>query len=259
MVEPSSLLELAVDLARGAGALLRDERPEDLDVGTKSTPTDVVTAMDKATERLIVDGIRAARPDDGVLGEEGAARSGSSGVRWVVDPIDGTVNYLYRLPAYAVSIAAEVEGVVAAGVVLDVARGDLYAARAGGGATVNGRPIRCSAASELAQALVATGFGYDARRRAAQANLLVDVLPRIRDIRRFGAAALDLCFVARGWLDGYYEHGLSPWDLAAGALVAREAGAVVDGEPGGLVVAAAPRVFDPLRDLLRAAGADQLK
>jgi myo-inositol-1(or 4)-monophosphatase len=237
------------------------DRPSRLSVGVKSTATDVVTAMDTAAERLIVERLAAARPDDAVLGEEGGALPGRTGVRWIVDPIDGTVNYLYGIPQFAVAIAAEVAGAVRAGVVYDVSRDVLYAARRGGGATAAGRPVRCSDETVLAQALVATGFGYAAERRARQAEVLRTVLPRVRDIRRFGAASLDLAAVATGQVDAFYEQGLSPWDLAAGGLIAEEAGATVaglHGRPAGgaLAIATGPGIFAALHDLLAAAGAD---
>jgi len=259
--DPADLLELAGNVARAAGALLRD-RPVDLAVGTKSSPTDVVTVMDTAAERLILDRIRADRPDDAVLAEESGAAAGDSPVRWLVDPLDGTVNYLYRIPQYAVSIAAEIDGRVVAGVVYAPESDELFAACLGGGASCNGRPLRCSAQDDLAQALVATGFGYASARRARQAAVLGVVLPKVRDIRRFGAAALDLVAVGAGRVDAFYERGLRPWDLAAGGLIATEAGAVVGGLAGesageDLVIAAPPALFDELARLLAPLGADR--
>jgi myo-inositol-1(or 4)-monophosphatase len=259
--DPGALLELAVDLARRAGDLALSMREGVEVAATKTTPTDVVTAADAAAEQLVVEGIRAARPGDGLLGEEGGEAPGTTGVRWVVDPIDGTVNFLYGVPQWAVSIAVEVDGEVAAGVVHDPAKQETWTALRGEGAWLNGRRLRCSGATDLAQALVATGFSYDARRRAAQAALLPTLLPRVRDIRRLGAGALDLCCVAAGRVDGYYEQAMNPWDWSAGALVAREAGARVGGlrgrpEDGALVLAAAPGVFDALHDLLVELDAD---
>lgn len=253
--DPTRLLALATELATRAGALALSMREGIEQESTKSSPTDVVTAADRATERLIVEGIRSARPGDGVLGEEGASDDGTTGVRWVVDPIDGTVNYLYGLPQWAVSIGVEVEGTTVAGVVFDPAKGELWQAVRGGGATLDGRSLRCSSATELAQALVGTGFGYDAARRAAQARVLPELLPACRDLRRMGAGALDLCGVAAGRLDAYYEQALSPWDLSAGGLIAVEAGARVEGlrgAPAGaaMVLASAPGVFVELHDLL---------
>ena len=258
---PRELLALAQDAARAAGALLLDglDRVR-VDVQTKSTATDMVSEMDRAAEALIVERLLGARPDDGMLGEEGTDRPGSSGVRWVVDPLDGTTNYLYGLTGFGVSVAAEVDGEVVAGAVLDVVRNELFAAIAGGGATLDDRPIQVSAARELPTSLLATGFSYDPARRRRQAEALVEILPEVRDIRRFGAAAVDLCSVACGRVDGYFERGLARWDLAAGGLIAAEAGAVVTDFHGGqavpdAVVAAAPGIAEDLRSLLVAAGA----
>ena len=259
--DPDHLLAIAVDLARQAGGLALAMHGGLGAHDTKSTPTDVVTAADRAAERLLVEGLRAQRPGDGILGEEGASDEGTTGVRWVVDPIDGTVNYLYGLPQWGVSIGIEVDGEAEAGVVFDPAKDELFTAVRGAGAELNGHPLRCTAATELSQALVATGFGYDARRRAAQAAVLPVLLPAVRDIRRVGAGALDLCAVAAGRVDAYYELGLSPWDMSAGLLIATEAGARVGGlrgaaPSGAMVLAAAPGVFDALHDLLVSLDAD---
>lgn len=255
------LLDLATALAAEAAALLVDglDRAR-VHVSTKSTPTDMVTEMDRASERLIVDGIRSQRPHDGIVGEEGADVAGTSGVHWLIDPIDGTTNYLYGHPGFAVSIAAEVDGTVAVGVVHDALHRDVFRAVRGGGAARNGQSIHASRQVDVADALVGTGFSYDPARRRRQADVLTEVLPRVRDIRRMGAASVDLCSVACGRLDAYYERGLEPWDLAAGALIAQEAGAAVGDLRGGpasgeFVLAAAPEVFEPLRALLDAAGA----
>ena len=261
-MDTDALLELATRLATEAGALALSMREGVETLPTKSSPTDVVTAADRAVERLLVDGIRAARPGDGILGEEGASDDGTTGVRWVIDPIDGTVNYLYGLPAWGVSLGIEVEGTPTVGVVHAPARRELWQAVLGSGATLDGRRLHCSGVTSLEQTLVATGFGYDARRRAAQSTLLPVLLPTVRDIRREGAGALDLCSVAAGRVDAYYEQGLSPWDLCAGGLIAREAGARVEGlhgKPAGpdLVLAAGPGVFDALHDLLAAGDADR--
>ena len=254
--EPSALLALAIDTAREAGDLVARGRASAGDqVDVKSSSVDVVTAVDAASERLIVGRLLAARPDDAVLGEEGAAREGGSGVRWIVDPIDGTVNFLYDLPAYAVSIAAEVDGVVRAGAVLNVATGDLFTATTGGGAWLStpARPdpvrLRGSSPTSLEQTLVGTGFGYQQEQRRAQGAVVAALLPQVRDIRRMGSAALDLCAAAAGRLDAYYELHLNPWDHAAGGLVAAEAGLVVTGLPGRpfaepMGIAAAPTVAD---------------
>ena len=255
------LLSLATDLAREAGALALSMRAGIGVLDTKSSPTDVVTAADRAVEELLVGAIRAARPEDGVLGEEGGDVTGTSGVRWVVDPIDGTVNYLYGIPQWAVSIGVEDADGAVVGVVFDPAKDELWQAVRGSGATLNGQPLRCSAVTSLSAALVGTGFGYDARRRARQALALPALLPAVRDIRRLGAGSLDLCSVAAGRIDAYYEQGLAPWDLSAGGLIARESGALVTGlrgSPAGpsLVVAAAPGVHAELHDLLVSLDAD---
>jgi myo-inositol-1(or 4)-monophosphatase len=254
------LRALAERAARDAGALLRDAAGRvRAEVSTKSTGTDMVTEMDRASEALITARLLGARPEDGILGEEGVDVEGTSGVRWVVDPLDGTTNYLYGFPGYNVSIGAEVGGQAVVGVVYDVVRDELFSATRGGGATRDGDPIQPSATTELTQALVGTGFSYDPDRRRRQAEVLRDVLPRVRDIRRQGAAALDLCSVACGRLDAYYERGLADWDLVAGGLIATEAGATVTAFDGstalaGAVVAATPAIADDLLALLATTG-----
>jgi len=256
MPDLDELLALATDLAGQAAALLGQRlRSVRQSVQTKSSLTDMVTEVDRDSESLIVGRLRAERPDDGVLGEEGSARPGTSGVRWIVDPLDGTTNYLYGFPAFAVSIAVEVDGEVVAGVVADAVHGETFTAAQGRGAHVDRRPIAVSGKADLATALIGTGFSYQAENRSQQAALLTRVLPRVRDIRRAGSAALDLCWVACGRLDGYYERGLAPWDVSAGALVVREAGGrtgAIEGGPvaPGSVVAAGPELFEPLRDLV---------
>lgn len=256
----AELLELALDLARRAASLLLDARARPSGgVDTKTSTTDLVSDADRASEELIVSGILAARPDDAVLAEEGASRPGTSGVRWVIDPLDGTTNYLYGIPAWAVSIAAEVDGQVVVGVVADPPHGDLYSAWRGGPACCNGQVIMVSGAINLGTSLVGTGFAYRADRRREQARALPGILPAVRDIRRLGAAALDLCLVARGRLDGYFETGLQPWDMAAGLLIAEAAGARACGYGGGppstrSVVAATPGIADDLLAVLAAAG-----
>jgi myo-inositol-1(or 4)-monophosphatase len=256
-----ALRTLAERVARQAGALLLDGAGRArAEVSTKSTGTDMVTEMDRASEALITNGLLDARPHDGILGEEGIDIAGTSGVRWVVDPLDGTTNYLYGFPGFNVSIAAEVGGHPAVGVVFDVVRNELFSAVRGAGATRDGQPIRPSSTTELARALVGTGFSYDPDRRRHQAQVLVDVLPQVRDVRRQGAAALDLCSVACGRLDAYYERGLAAWDLAAGGLIAAEAGAVVTDFSGalpvaGAVVAATGGIARALLGLLATTGA----
>ncbi|MFG3419168.1 inositol monophosphatase family protein [Micromonospora sp. NPDC049460] len=257
---PAELLEIAIEVAREAAATAYRMRVEGVSVAaTKSTVTDVVTAADRAVERQVVDALRRLRPGDAVLGEEyGAGESGPTGpggVRWIIDPIDGTVNYLYGIPHCAVSLAAEVDGEVVAGVVRNVNTGEEWTATVGGGAWRDGERLRCSTETDLGQALVATGFGYDPARRAHQARVVAELIPHVRDIRRLGAAALDLCLAAEGRVDAYYEKGLAAWDQAAGALVATEAGLLVaglGGLPAGpdMVIAAPSALFKPLHDRL---------
>jgi myo-inositol-1(or 4)-monophosphatase len=255
-----SLQIIAIDTALLTAELLLDAVDGQRTVDRKSTSTDLVTEMDRAAEALIVGRILEARPDDGLLGEEGSDRVGTTGIRWVIDPVDGTTNYVYGHPGWGVSIGAELDGDLVMGVVADPAHGDLYTAVRGGGAYCNESPIRVSGCTDLRQALVATGFGYAADRRREQARTMVEILPSVRDIRRMGAAAVDLCAVARGRVDAYFEAGLSAWDLAAGAVIAREAGATVlslDGDvprPGS-VMAAPPALVEPLLDLLSRSGA----
>ncbi|UNS99417.1 inositol monophosphatase [Streptomyces tubbatahanensis] len=257
----AELLALAREAAARAGTLLRDGRPADLGVAaTKTSPIDVVTEMDLASEKLITGYLSEHRPQDGFLGEEGASSAGTSGVRWVIDPVDGTVNYLYGRPDWSVSIAAEYRGERVVGVVAAPVRGETWHAVLGEGAFLDGRPVRCRPSPPLDQALIGTGFGYIAERRAAQAAVVRELVPQVRDIRRGGSAAIDLCDVATGRLDGYYERGLNPWDLAAGDLIAREAGASTGGRPGrpadgDLTLAASPGVFDILQPLLERLGA----
>lgn len=266
--ERAALEALAVRVAVEAGRLVRDERPGAVDVHrTKSTDLDVVTLMDTRSETLVRQRLAAARPDDGVLGEEEGATGGTSGLTWVVDPIDGTVNYLYDLPAYAVSLAVVVGDPTrpgtwspVAGAVVAPRTGEVFHARAGGGAWVRpldraGEPsrLRVSDADELAGILLGTGFAYDRQVRVAQAAVMADLLPRVRDVRRMGAAALDLCHVAAGRLDAYYEVGTHAWDVAAGALLVTEAGGVVSGRgaqdppSGELVVAGGPAAHAAVR------------
>ncbi|MEV6298820.1 inositol monophosphatase family protein [Actinoplanes sp. NPDC051861] len=255
---PDELLAVAIRVAREAAATARQMRAEAIgDVQTKSTDTDVVTAADKAVERQVVDALLTERPGDGVLGEEygDSVTVDPGAVRWILDPIDGTVNYLYGLPQYAVSLAAERDGVVVAGVVVNAATGDEWTATLGGGAWRAGRRLTGSSRRTLDQTLVGTGFGYDARRRAHQGAVLARLITRVRDIRRLGAAALDLCLVAEGTLDAYFEKGLNLWDHAAGGLIASEAGLTVSGLAGApagrsMLVAAPPAIFPALHDVL---------
>ena len=257
MTDLDDLVHLAMAVAESAGDLLL-ERLGDVrtQVETKSSGTDMVSEVDTASEALVVAALRRARPNDGFLGEEGTEHTGTTGVRWVVDPLDGTTNYLYGYPAFAVSIAAEVNGAPGVGVVRDPLHAETWAAVRGGGAACNGRPLRVVGPPTLATALLGTGFAYVAERRAEQAARLVRVLPHVRDIRRSGSAALDLCWVAGGRLDAYYERGLQPWDWAGGSLVASEAGASVGTLDDGTAWAAAPQLAGPLVTLLRRAARD---
>lgn len=273
----ASLIDVAVRTARQASALVRDRRAELMGTGelaataeTKSSAVDPVTVVDKESEDLIISTLLGMRPDDGVLGEEGANIESQSGVTWIVDPIDGTVNFLYGIPQYAVSMAAADGDEIVAGVVVNVASNRMYTACRGHGAFVHESPdsaakrLTGSGAARMSEALVATGFSYTPQWRAQQAQLLCAILPEVRDIRRAGSAALDLCMLAEGRIDAYYEHGTHPWDYAAGALIAAEAGARVihpglsaSGHDGGLTAAAAPEIWDDFRALLARAGAEK--
>jgi myo-inositol-1(or 4)-monophosphatase len=273
------LLVIAVGAALEAGQLLASKEGRVEVAATKSSPTDVVTEMDGRAEELIRARILVARPDDAILGEEGGQVGGAADApaRWVVDPLDGTVNYLYGLHDWAVSIAAEVDHQIVAGAVYVPMRGELFTAVRGEGAWLESTRgsstavaagesvipdstferilLRCRPGAPLDQALIATGFGYRAQRRTVQGEVVAALLPRIRDIRRNGVASVDLCAVAVGRVDGYYERGLNYWDYAAGALIAAEAGAVVGDSKGGppspsMTVAAGPGLFGPLRDAL---------
>jgi myo-inositol-1(or 4)-monophosphatase len=223
------MIELATAIAHEAGAGLRDAfgRLGELAITAKSTPTDLVSEADVATERLIRARLDAARPDDAIMGEEGDDRPGTSGLRWVVDPLDGTVNFLFGIPQWCVSIACEDDEGVLAGVVYDPMREETWAAARGGDATLNGARVTGSGRTELATALVATGFGYAAEVRESQARVVARLLPRVRDVRRFGSAALDLAWAAAGRFDAYYERGVHHWDVAAGGLICARAGLAV--------------------------------
>jgi myo-inositol-1(or 4)-monophosphatase len=267
-----ALLDELVDVARTialeSGAMIRTGRPDDVEVAaTKSSAQDVVTAMDLAVEAHLRERLAQLRPDDAILGEEGGSSDGTSGVTWVVDPIDGTVNYLYGLPSYSVSVAAVVgppdpaAWTVVAACVHAPADGRTFVAALGRGATLDGAPIQVRTSTSLLDSLVGTGFGYRVERRVAQARVVAEVIPLVRDIRRIGSAALDLCTVASGGLDLYYERGLSPWDLAAGQLVATEAGALVTGLDGAapgaeMTVAGAPERHAELVAILSRLRAD---
>lgn len=263
-----ALTDLAERIARSAGDLIRDGRPERVSVAaTKSSEVDPVTAMDLASEAHLRELLARHRPDDGVLGEESGLEPGTTGLTWVLDPIDGTVNYLYGVPAYAVSVGL-VAGdpdperwTVVAGCVHSVVDGVTYTAGRGLGAFRDGRRIAVNEPRSLATSLVGTGFGYRAERRRVQGRVLAELLPQVRDIRRIGSAALDLCRVAEGTLDVLYERGLNPWDIAAGEVVAREAGADVRGLRGraasaDMAVVGPAATAAALADLLAALDAD---
>lgn len=276
--DPAELTAVAVRVAEQAADHVRTRRPEVFGsdapegsvsqaVSTKSTDTDPVTVVDTESEALVRGLLAELRPGDAVLGEEeGGSIAVPAGVRWVVDPIDGTVNFLYGIPAYSVSVGAQVDGRTVAGAVVDVARAITYSATRGGGAfSDDGRgPVRltCNGIDDVGLALIATGFGYASSRRSIQGSLIASLLPHIRDVRRVGSAALDLCMVASGAVDAHYEHGLSPWDWAAGSLIAEEAGAVVRlpaptsrSAQGDVTLAMAPGIARELTALLTDLGA----
>ncbi len=259
--EVFGLEQFAVELAAGAGDLVARASHGELQVSAKSTQTDLVTAVDRASEQWLVEQIEKRRPGDAVLAEEGGGRHGTSGVRWVLDPIDGTVNFVLGLPQYAVSVAAEIDGVVVAGAVCNPVTKEMFHARLGGGSYLGDARLRGPRDVALERAVIGTGFGYGAARRGRQAAVVAELLARIGDIRRQGSAALDLCAVACGRLDGYYEAGLSRWDFAAGALVASEAGCLTSGlrarDAGERMTAACgPTLAPALFALLTELGAD---
>jgi myo-inositol-1(or 4)-monophosphatase len=252
--DDTELIDIATKAAHEAGSLVSSAQNGALELTTKSSPTDFVTQVDCASERLIREIILTARPEDGMVGEEGTQRPSRSGVSWLVDPIDGTTNYLRGLPNYSISIAARRAGRTVAGVVYDPTLDETFSATQGQGAARNGQPISCSRAV-FAGAIIGTGFSYSSPERARQAEVLRALLPAIGDIRRPGSAAISLCWVACGRLDAFYEVGLKPWDFAAGALIAAEAGADVEetglaGRPGPLVIVSAPSLTARLRSML---------
>lgn len=259
--DPAALADLALATAVTAAELVRERRAGSFGIDTKSTATDMVTDVDRASDRLIRQLLLDARPDDGLLTEEDADHAGTSGVVWVADPIDGTTNFVYDLAPYNVSIAAVVDGWPVAAAVVEVRNDERFGAVLGGGSFRNGERLVLADPPPLSRALVATGFGYSPERRTAQAELVARLIGRVRDLRRLGAAAYDLCAVAAGRIDAYFEYGLGPWDLAAGHLIATEAGAAVGGYDGEApdaaagVIAAHPDLVGPLRELLVANGA----
>jgi myo-inositol-1(or 4)-monophosphatase len=253
---------LAEEIATATGAfLLAGIDNENIAVDTKSTGTDMVSEMDRGAERMIVDAILAVRPHDGLLGEEGASSPGSSGYRWVIDPLDGTTNYLYRHPLWSVSIGVEFNGVPVVGVVNGPMLQSMFSAHTGGGSTRNGAPLYVGSCDDLGFALIGTGFGYKPEMREWQGQILHALLPHVRDVRRGGSAALDLCFVAAGNYDGYYERNLNPWDACAGSVIVREAGGLATSLNGiepdvGMTIAGNSYVHGALRSRLQTLVAD---
>ena len=248
MNDANVILELALKIARQAGELLTN-RPASWDLTVKSTAIDIATQMDHASEKLIVDAILAARPSDAIIGEEGANRTGTSGLTWVIDPVDGTVNYFYGLPGWSISIAVKDELGTLVGVVHSPTTNSTWYASRGGGAFLNDVKIECNNPIELNRALLSTGFAYDVNTRSKQLVIINALVPQIRDLRRIGSAAVDICHVATGLVDGYFETGLYEWDLAAGELIAREAGAIVHTKSWhglDLTVAAGAHLFSQL-------------
>jgi myo-inositol-1(or 4)-monophosphatase len=255
---PAELERLAAETARAAAALVRGTYGRPRAVGRKTSPTDVVTQTDLRAEELIRRLLREATPDAGILGEEGETTDPGARVQWVIDPLDGTINFLYGVPLFAVSIAAAVDGEVVAAAVIDVLRDELFSAHLGGGARCDGVPIEVSRCESLPQALVATGFSYQAGRRDVQGGVAHRVLARARDVRCFGSAALELCWVACARIDAYFQRDTAIWDRAAGALIAAEAGARTElpcPENDDLVIATTPGVFDDLWDVVQPAAA----
>jgi len=242
---PEELLALALRVAREAGDLLM-ERPATFDISSKSTAIDIATQMDHASEKHIVSALLAERPDDGIIGEEGASRPSTSGITWVIDPVDGTVNYLYALPGWNVSIGAKDASGPLVGVVHAPTVNSTWSAIRGQGAWLNESPIRCNDPISLDRALIGTGFAYDLGARVEQGRVIAALLPQIRDLRRMGSAAVDLCYVAMGAFDGYFELGLKEWDWAAGALIAQEAGAIVSVNDQDITICAGPALHPHL-------------
>ncbi|MEO8363067.1 MAG: inositol monophosphatase family protein [Ilumatobacteraceae bacterium] len=250
------LVDIASTLASQAGTMaLLGRRAGIGDVQTKTTSTDMVTEFDKASEKLIVEGLTLSRPDDAIVGEEGTFDPGTSGVTWYIDPIDGTTNFLYSLPNWAVSIGATDESGTLAGVVYIPALDELFTAIRGEGAHLNGSPIHCNSSAVLAHALLSTGFSYSSASRTVQAQRIAQLIHLVRDIRRLGAASIDLCYVACGRFDAYFEENLAPWDFVAGELIAREAGCRTGnfvGQPvtPSQLLVAVPDIFDELAKLI---------
>ncbi len=253
----AELAAVALDLAGAASELAAAAFGQTrARVDTKSTATDMVSEVDREAEAAVARVLAERRPDDGLLGEEGASKPGRSGVHWIVDPLDGTTNYLFGVPSWSVSVAAQRNGETVVGVVVDPSRSETWASVAGRGGRLDGARVHVAEGrSTVATALVATGFSYDAVRRDWQGRAIAHLAPRVRDLRRFGSAALDLCWVGAGRVDAYFEWGLHAWDYAAGMLICREAGGMAGVEANTTVVATTPSLWEPLRALLADAGA----
>lgn len=254
--EISNLQKLALEAAAKAAEIHRNRLYQSHIVNTKSSRTDLVSEVDLEAERTIIEMIEGARPDDAIVAEEGSSRTGTSGIRWIIDPLDGTTNYLYRYPGFTVSIGIEVNGRKTIGVVHDSYHQRIYTAVIGQLAFCNNKSVSVNESVELADALIATGFMYNALYRSKQAHSIAQILPHIRDIRRSGSASLDLCLLASGCIDGYFEYGVHPWDITAGGVIAATAGAKVASIPthteaSTLLVASHPSIFDSLLHLLR--------
>jgi myo-inositol-1(or 4)-monophosphatase len=249
MPSTNDLLELAVRIARQAGNLLL-QRPQTFEITSKSVAIDIATQMDRDSEKLIVDALLSARSEDGIIGEEGSSKSSSSGITWVIDPIDGTVNYLYGLPGWSVSIAAKDDDGVLVGVVHSPTIASTWTATRGGGAFFNGHSIQCNDPVSLDRALLGTGFAYDVNKRVSQGKVIAALLPQVRDIRRIGSAAVDICYAAMGAFDGYFEFGLKEWDLAAASLVASQAGACISTDEQDVTCCAGPSLYLRLKQEL---------
>lgn len=255
----SSLRKLAEELAQSAGTHAQHGRAQGMQVvGTKLTDTDMVTKFDREAEAMIIAGLRAARPDDSIIGEEGGGHRGTSGLEWHVDPIDGTTSFMYGLPTWCVSIGVRDHLGTVAGAVFMPDLEEMFSAERGAGATLNGSRIHCSPVTDVSKALVATGFSYTPTHRTVQSRRITEFIHRIRDVRRMGAAAVDICFVACGRVDAYFEENLHSWDVLAAELIAREAGARSGDFSGDElrpeeVLVSAPGVFDALSGMLVAA------
>jgi myo-inositol-1(or 4)-monophosphatase len=254
--DPVTLRGIAESLARAAGDMaLAGRKSGPIDATTKSSPVDMVTKYDKASEEMIIEGLVRLRPDDGIVGEEGGARSGTSGIVWHIDPIDGTTNFFFDIPMWAVSIGAADEHGPVAGAVYAPALGEMFSAARGHGSQVNGIGLSVRDNTDISDALVCTGYSYDVKNRGPHARRVARMVTQVRDLRRFGAAAIDLCFVAAGRYDAYFEEHLHSWDLVAGQLIATEAGAVVTDYRGDVVtpkqvLAANPGVHAAMIDLI---------